>query len=796
MIIHLVGAQHSNYPWGFENRLISAIEELGHTLISTDFRQERARLPELLQQKADLILVCKGEGIEPHLIESCPCITALWYAEQIGTADRWDETALSRRKELAFNVHAFDYVFSHDPANLFVYKRLETERVSALPCAAVDSTLNRKLNLPKKYDIIFVGSKTERRYNLLASLEKKGVKIHSAEIWDSEEMNKIFNESRIILNLHLSDLLNTETRVAEVLGAGTFLLTETLSDPTLVENGTHCISFSSGNTEEAVGKVNYYLNHPNERERIAQCGYHHIHMNHTYEIRIKQIIDTIDFSLKKRIWPSYILGVPVGERNQATLRLDRFNESIKNQIAKSSLINKKQLKITGHVAKRSWCRDNQETIRYLQSFTDLNMNNTRFWEYPFVFTKIKERPTSKIIDIGCGKGTFASVLSTCGYSVVGADNYDSCWKDMAEDMARTGLLFINSEAGNLKEFSDGEFDIALLISVIEHIPSNTIWCEKRQQVKTAAMLAGETPKKIKVISEALRVTKPGGFLIITSDLYLDYPMDMNISWRNLLGVEGLSINDFYDTSDLYIVDNPIHKGRVLPLGIVIKKQVQLQSNFSTYDYWNERYNNGGNSGKGSYGSLASFKADIINKFVSEKNIKSAIEFGVGDGHNLKLYKIDKFLGIDVSSKAIEICRDQYLKDDSRQFAAIKPLEEFVCDSKFDCSLSIDVLYHLVEQDVYETHLSNLFTSADKFVIIYAWDTDEKDGMKLSAHVKPRKFTKYIDSKFGDWELIGNVKQIYEESSSDFYFYEKRSGNLNMSGRKHLEFKPLEFRSNS
>ena len=43
MIIHLVGAQQTNYPWGFENRLVTAIGELGHTLISTDFRQERER---------------------------------------------------------------------------------------------------------------------------------------------------------------------------------------------------------------------------------------------------------------------------------------------------------------------------------------------------------------------------------------------------------------------------------------------------------------------------------------------------------------------------------------------------------------------------------------------------------------------------------------------------------------------------------------------------------------------------------------------------------------------------------
>ncbi|MBP9020240.1 MAG: hypothetical protein KBG01_01785, partial [Syntrophobacterales bacterium] len=250
MIIHLVGAQQTNYPWGFENRLIPAINGLGHTLISTDYRKQRPRLPDLLAQKADLTLVCKGEGIDPHLVESVPCVTAIWYAEQIGTPESHDETSIARRKELAFNLHAFDYAFSHDPANLLVYKRLGAQRVFPLPCAAVDPVLNHKLDTPKKHDVVFVGSKTPRRKKILEALTRKGIEVYSPDIWDPEKLNILFNESRIVLNLHLSDLLNTETRVAEVLGAGSFLLSETLSDPDLVRAGTHFVQFSSGDIEE------------------------------------------------------------------------------------------------------------------------------------------------------------------------------------------------------------------------------------------------------------------------------------------------------------------------------------------------------------------------------------------------------------------------------------------------------------------------------------------------------------------------------------------------------------------
>jgi hypothetical protein len=198
-----------------------------------------------------------------------------------------------------------------------------------------------------------------------------------------------------------------------------------------------------------------------------------------------------------------------------------------------------------------------------------------------------------------------------------------------------------------------------------------------------------------------------------------------------------------------------------------------EDNFKTSDYWEKRYQNGGNSGNGSYGVLSSFKAHCINDFISEKNIKAAVEFGVGDGHNLSLYNIERYLGLDVSECAIEICKNRFHDDGSKQFDTIDPLEELRLAEKYDCALSIDVLYHLVEYNVYETHLRNLFASAQRYVIIYAWDADVDEKMHLSMHVKPRKFTKYIDERFPEWALIRKIEQIYADSSSSFYFYEKR-----------------------
>ena len=333
--IHLVGAQETNYPWGFENRLIPALKAIGCTVISTDFRKNRKDLPRLFRQPADLLLVCKGEGIPPEVVRSAPCTTVLWYAEQVGTLDRVDPTAAQRRRELAYNAPAFDYVFSHDQANLEVYHQLGCNRVGWLPTAAADPTIHRKLDLPKEYDVVFVGSRTPRRVQMLAELAGRGIKVHAPEIWGDEELNRVFNQARIVLNIHLSDLLNTETRLAEVLGAGSFLLSEELSSPDLFRDGEHLIVWRAGDVDDLTAKISYYLDHEEEREAIAAAGYSHVHNDgHTYEDRLRTLLVSVDLSLKKREWPGIELGVLHDMGGQPTDRLVDFYSAVEQQLSR------------------------------------------------------------------------------------------------------------------------------------------------------------------------------------------------------------------------------------------------------------------------------------------------------------------------------------------------------------------------------------------------------------------------------------------------------------------------------
>lgn len=64
--------------------------------------------------------------------------------------------------------------------------------------------------------------------------------------------------------------------------------------------------------------------------------------------------------------------------------------------------------------------------------------------------------------------------------------------------------------------------------------------------------------------------------------------------------------------------------------------MNLNENSKVKQIWNQRYSTGGNSGSGSYGVLCEYKSYFINKFVNENSISNIIEFGSGDGNNMKM----------------------------------------------------------------------------------------------------------------------------------------------------------------
>jgi len=193
------------------------------------------------------------------------------------------------------------------------------------------------------------------------------------------------------------------------------------------------------------------------------------------------------------------------------------------------------------------------------------------------------------------------------------------------------------------------------------------------------------------------------------------------------------------------------------------------------NYWEKRYQSGGNSGSGSYNNLAEFKSQVINDFVERNQIDSAIEFGCGDGNQLKYLTIKNYLGVDVSEKAVQICLELFRNDSTKKF---KVLSSFG-NEKATLTMSLDVIYHLVEEDTFVNYMTQLFKSTNKYVIVYSSNTN--DTSLNAPHVKHRKFTDWVERNQLEFKLIQHIPNIYPfngngevTSCADFYIYEKKA----------------------
>ncbi|WP_085103550.1 hypothetical protein [Desulfovibrio gilichinskyi] len=204
--------------------------------------------------------------------------------------------------------------------------------------------------------------------------------------------------------------------------------------------------------------------------------------------------------------------------------------------------------------------------------------------------------------------------------------------------------------------------------------------------------------------------------------------------------------------------------------------VKLKSFSGSQSYWEKRYSCGGTSGAGSYDKLARFKAEFLNDFVRENNIETVIEYGCGDGNQLKLGQYPLYTGFDVSQKAISLCQFFFPNDETKVFKLVSEYS----GEKAELTMSLDVIYHLIEDSVYADYMNRLFESSSKYVTIYSSNRNEQDQYQ-APHVKHRMFSKWVEQNKPEWKLKLHIPNKYPLDSknetgscADFYVYEKSS----------------------
>lgn len=210
----------------------------------------------------------------------------------------------------------FDFFTTPDVYGEMKYREIGLHNTIHFPFGC-NGQIFHKMDVPKKYDVSFVGGWHPYREWLINRIRKAGISVEvvghrwpKGEI-DQEGMVRLFNESRINLNLsnsaswdarylsssasalinRLRSKKNTEqmkARIFEVSGCGAFQLSY------YVEGLAKCYDIDReigvyADMDDLVEKIRFYLGHEVLREAIAAAAYKRTLEEHTFACRFQAV---------------------------------------------------------------------------------------------------------------------------------------------------------------------------------------------------------------------------------------------------------------------------------------------------------------------------------------------------------------------------------------------------------------------------------------------------------------------------------------------------------------------------
>jgi spore maturation protein CgeB len=167
-----------------------------------------------------------------------------------------------------------------------------TKKVHWLPLAA-DSKLHRLYeDEPLEYDIGFLGNDTyPYRRSLLEKIGKE-FKLLRSTSKPGEEYSRLLSRCKLTFNCAMNHDMNM--RFFEAMSIGRMLLTDMVEgQEDVAKEGEHYIAYKGW--PDLRFKIDYYLRHNEEREKIAKAGADWVHNGHTYADRLEDILHTCGF---------------------------------------------------------------------------------------------------------------------------------------------------------------------------------------------------------------------------------------------------------------------------------------------------------------------------------------------------------------------------------------------------------------------------------------------------------------------------------------------------------------------
>jgi trans-aconitate methyltransferase len=165
-------------------------------------------------------------------------------------------------------------------------------------------------------------------------------------------------------------------------------------------------------------------------------------------------------------------------------------------------------------------------------------------------------------------------------------------------------------------------------------------------------------------------------------------------------------------------------------------------------YWRNRHRRERGSwesvGRGSVGRLARYKATLVDGLVQELGATRIIDLGCGDGRQADRFHVPEYVGLEVSDHAVAEARKRLSRHPNRTAHAWKPGDPI--EHRGCIALSMDVVFHLVDDDLFVAYMDALFSVGVDAVAIYSTDHEGP----VQGHVRHRNVSEWVAEHKPEW----------------------------------------------
>ncbi|QJC54260.1 glycosyltransferase [Paenibacillus albicereus] len=312
-------ATAKGYPYSpLDSAIADTLRSMTARLSITDTQQPVVQLAKEL--RPDAVIVLDGLQYPTEQVDAIRALgirTAVWFTDDPYYSD------ITRK--LAPH---YDFVFTLESNTVEFYRQLGCPNVTYLPLGVNPAEFRpRNPDLSLRREISFVGSAYHKRvdffnqitpYLATRDIAISGLwwerlrdyrllqpKIRAGHWMDPLETAATYNGAKIVINMHRAhddETFNSNSaqltavspnpRTFEISACGTLQLTDVRDDlARFYEPGVEIATYAS--PQELVEKIDYYLNHEEERQAIALRGLCRTMKEHTYAHRLTTMLSVM-----------------------------------------------------------------------------------------------------------------------------------------------------------------------------------------------------------------------------------------------------------------------------------------------------------------------------------------------------------------------------------------------------------------------------------------------------------------------------------------------------------------------